>query len=133
MTNVADLMNEWLGNIEDDERLPFKLRVGCVKMAAPRHERFEYLINMGRSDVDRVFENKQFYSKNLTFVFPEQFMGVHEQQSFMNCLISNVYIDAVESVDIITSSPLLIGNIHREHIMVLTWPDDHKHNGEIKQ
>lgn len=105
-------------------------RVGCVKMAAPRHERFEFILNMGYASIDRVFGNKPL-SGSLTFVFPERFMSVHEQQAFVSVIHKHKDIDKIKQIDILTSSPLLIGNFHREQIRILTWEDDSKHDGCI--
>ncbi len=130
-TNVLD---EWLGDIKDIQSntyplFPFFLRVGCVKMAAPRHERFEFMIDMGQCNIDRIFNDTPFTSDHLTFMFPERWMGVHEQRGMMSKLCKHSNINMIKSVDIMTSSPILLGEFHREQIRILTWDDDQKHNG----
>lgn len=109
---------------------PFKVRVGCAKRRPPRHEFFEYLIDMGMPDIDKVFKNESFEGKkSLTFIFPERWMGVAEQQAFMAALSAHPEAETLEQVDIITSSPLLIGNFYKEQIRILTWDDDDNYNG----
>ena len=97
-------------------------------MAAPRHERFEFIREMGRGVIDRLFKGEAELTGTITFVFPERHMSVHEQQGMMSILARH---KEVTQVDIITSSPLLIGNFHNTMIRILTWPDDNKHNGRL--
>lgn len=135
-STIADLFEEWLGDIsEADQRTgdiyKFPVRVGCVKMAAPRHERFEFVREMGYTDIDRVFNKKPFGKDVLTFVFPERHMSVHEQQAFMARLNDHPDAANLKRVDILTSSPIQISSFHREMIRILTWADDNVHNGEF--
>jgi hypothetical protein len=121
ITSGQGFVEKMLGDItEPDDIYPFMVRVGCVKMAAPRHERFEYFLEMGRTDIDRVFDGRPFNKSTLTFVFPERHMGVHEQQAFMDTLTKHPHVDEVKRVDVITSSPLLISNFHNWSIRILT-------------
>ena len=109
---------------------PFKVRVGCVKRRPPRHEFFEYLRDMGMTDIDKVFKNESFEGKKqLTFIFPERWMGVAEQQSFTHTLSKHPEVETLEQVDIITSSPLIIGSFYKEQIRILTWEDDDNYRG----
>lgn len=111
---------------------PFKIRVGCVKRRPPRHEFFDYLRDMGMPDIDKVFKNESFGGKkDLTFIFPERWMGVAEQQAFTSALKAHHEAKTLEQVDIITSSPLLIGAFHAEHIRILTWDDDDNYCGTL--
>jgi hypothetical protein len=135
MISIAGLFNEMLGNVDvNDPRtksmFPFDLRVGCVKMAAPRHERFDMIREMGAETIDRIFKGEPIMQSELTFVFPERHMGVHEQQCFMIALLNNPNIDKIISVDLISSSPLIMSSFNRECMRILTWPDDDKHNGQ---
>jgi len=133
ITNANSAIEEMLGDIDYDPKemglYPFMVRVGCVKMAAPRHDRFEYLLNFGQSHISSVFNGTPL-GKNMLFVFPERFMGVHEQQQFMTTLKKHPGAKDFTSVDIITSSPLIVGNFMRQMIRILTWPDDDVHNGQ---
>lgn len=134
ITAASSFIEEMLGDIKQElcDLYPFIVRVGVVKMAAPRHERFEYLREMGASDIDRVFHGKPFGKDTLTFFFPERHMSVHEQYGFMSVLTRHPHVDEITNVDIITSSPILIGNFYANSIRILTWPDDKDHNEEAK-
>lgn len=110
---------------------PFKVRVGCVKRRPPRHEFFEYIREMGMPDIDRAFKNESFGGKkDLTFIFPERWMGVAEQQAFTAVLAAHPEAKTLEQVDIITSSPLIIGAFFSEQIRILTWEDDDNYRGD---
>ncbi len=126
MYTINDQFEEWLGKINytKDSVYPFRVRVGCVKAAPPRHERFEFIREMGAGKIDAVFDGSPLGSDDLTFVFPERHMSVHEQQAFMSKLTKHPDADKIRTVDMITSSPLLIGNFVREQILILTWDDD---------
>jgi hypothetical protein len=131
--SFKDLLDEWLGDIKPESQAhhdlyPFVVRVGIVKMAAPRHERFDLIRDSGSGNIGRLFRGNGELSETLTFVFPERHMSVHEQQSMMSVLAKHT---EVTHVDIITSSPLLISSFHNTMIRILTWPDDDKHNGKI--
>ncbi len=131
-----NLFEEMLGDInyskksEAGKLYPFKVRVGCVKRRPPRHEFFEFLREMGSGDIDLVFNGESFGgAKTLLFVFPERWMGVAEQSAFMYVLKRHPEAKTLEQVDILTSSPMIIGNFMSAHIRVLTWPDDDNYNG----
>lgn len=135
-TSVAVWFEQLLGDIDVNNEparrsYPFDLRVGCVKMAAPRHERFDFVRDMGADLIDSVFTGKPFTGTQLTFVFPERHLGVHEQQAFMQALLQNPNIKNIKSLDLITSSALIIGNFSRDSIRILTWGDDDCHNGRV--
>jgi len=138
VTLIKNIFDEWLGDIEysadsnTGKLYPFFVRVGCVKMAAPRHERFEYVLNIGVPDIDKVFSGNPFRKHDLTFVFPERFMSVHEQRGLMHTLTKHPNVKSIKTVDILTSSPILIGEFYKEQIRILTWADDQKHNGDLQ-
>lgn len=141
MTNIMSgeqIFEEMLGDIDYEKDSPagklykFKARVGVVKMRAPRHSYFDYIRDMGQPDVDKVFTGESFGGKKvLTFVFPERWMGVHEQRSFTSALEKHPEADSITQVDIITSSPMIVGSFYQQQILILTWNDDEKHNGEV--
>lgn len=131
-TSIAKIFDNMLGDIDKHAHTKYALRVGCVKMAAPRHERFNEIREMGYSDIFNLFENLTFSSSDLTFVFPERWMSVIEQQAFMHAMEQHRDFESIKSIDIITSSPLIISSFRRESIRILTWEDDHLHNGEIR-
>ncbi len=128
VTTLAQMFEDMLGcinydmNSEIGKLYPFKVRVGCIKRRPPRHKFFVHILDMGMLDIDKVFNKKSFNKKKLTFVFPERWLGIVEQQSFMFNL--NKHPDNLEQVDILTSSPLLISDFMREHIRIIIWEDD---------
>ena len=132
MKSLSDKFDEWLGGIhytKDDEcakTYPFWVRVGCVKVAPPRHERFEYIREMGAAQIEDVMQGNPLNSEHLTFVFPERHMSIHEQSTFMLKLA--IHPDArsgkIKTVDMLTSCPLMISSFHREQILILQWEDD---------
>ena len=101
-------------------------------MRAPRDPFFEFMIDMGRMDIEDMFQTKPFRPGSLSFIFPERWMSVHEQQRFVSAIEENPTVDRLTSVDLITSSPLIIGGFHRGQIRILTWEDDDKYNGITK-
>jgi predicted ATPase len=139
MTTVStgnDIFEEYLGAISETDQhtgdiYPFGVRVGVIKMAAPRHERFEFIREMGLGDIDRVFNKRSFNKDVLTFVFPERHMSVHEQQAFMARLEEHPDANKIKRVDILTSSPLLISSFHAEMLRIVTHPDDEIHDGSF--
>lgn len=129
----ADVFDSMLGDIDypDDSKagkiFPFKVRCGVVKRRPPRHEFFGLILNMGKVSIDPIMNHQPFTKEgplDLTFVFPERWMGVKEQQYFIYALVLHPDIERIKSVDIITSSPLIIGSFLKEHVRILTWADD---------
>lgn len=131
-TQIFDSMLEGIDYPADSEAgklYPFKVRVGCVKRRPPRHKFFSYILDMGQSNIDKIFNEGPFNSNSLSFVFPERWMGVAEQQAFMYCLKQHPQANKLIQVDIITSSPLLIGDFMREQIRIISWDDDDNYIG----
>lgn len=136
MQSGNEIFDQLLGNIDPTVEkqygsFNFNVRVGCIKMAAPRHERFQFYLEMGSLAVDQLFKNEPFSSDVLTFVFPERFMSVHEQHAFTQALSKHqdVKNGRLKHIDILTSSSLIIGSFHKESILILSFNDDDKHNG----
>lgn len=100
---------------------PFKVRVAVVKDRPPRHPAFEYLLNIGSGNIDRVFDNLPIRGSVLEFFMPERFMSVQEQQLFVMALAKHPDAATWERVDIITSSPIIITNFTRNQIRIVTW------------
>ena len=132
MKSMQDQFDEWLGGIhytKDDtcsETYPFWVRVGVVNAAPPRHERFEFIREMGMSQIEDVMQGNPLNSEHLTFVFPERHMSVHEQAAFMLKLATHpdAMSGKIKTVDILTSSALMVSSFHREQILILQWEDD---------
>jgi hypothetical protein len=120
-------LEEMLGDIDvvdQGELYPFGVRVGVVKYRPPRHECFEYMLNMGYTDIEKVLEHRGVLSGYLTFVFPERHMGIHEQRKFMYEMCKHPTVDKINRVDIITSCPLMISDFMAQMIRIITWPGD---------
>lgn len=132
MQTIAQQFDKWLGGIhytEDDEcskTYPFFVRVGCVKACPPRHERFEFIREMGMAQIEDVMQGNPLNSEHLTFVFPERHMSVHEQQAFMFKLSKHpdAISGKIKTMDMLTSCPMMISSFHREQILILEWEDD---------
>ena len=130
-TNLGSMFEEMLGDInyEDDkhamELYPFKVRVGMPYRRPPRHQMWEFLLEMGRRDIDLVFGKESFNGRDrLTFIFPERWMNVSEQRHLMWALNKHPEAETLKQVDIITHSPLIIGDFRSIMIRVLKWEDD---------
>jgi len=133
MKSLYDQFEEWLGAIhytEDEscaKTYPFFVRVGCVKACPPRHERFEFIREIGGGLIEAVMRGTPLSdTEHLTFAFPERHMSVHEQQAFMLKLATHpdAMSGKIKTVDILTSSALMISSFHREQILILEWEDD---------
>ncbi len=129
-TNLGSMFDEMLGDInyEDHEMsmslYPFKVRVGMPYRRPPRHQMWEFCLELGRMDIDRVFMKKPFKTNSLTFVYPERWMNVSEQRNFMHQLNQHPEVETLKQVDIITHSPLMLGDFTQYMIRVLKWDDD---------
>jgi hypothetical protein len=128
LVSQSSMFEEMLGDIDDNDLYPFKVRVGVIKYRPPRHEYFEFFNQMGKPYIDPILYHKKFNpSKILTFVFPEAWMSVHEERMFMYRLRRHPEVSKIKLVDILTKSPMIIGDFRREMIRVITWPDDDKY------
>lgn len=134
---LGSIMEEMLGDIDYSkdspagELYPFKVRVGCAKRRPPRHKYFQWMLEIGRLHINQVLNGTSFNGvKELTFIFPERWMNVAEQQKFMYAMVKHPEVKMIEKVDIITSSPLIISSCYREQIRILTWEDDIEYDKE---
>lgn len=117
---------EWPKERSDSEKRiypEFRVKLCVIKYRNPRHEYFQFGIDMGLSNIDKVF-NKEPLSGQLTFVFPERWMSVHEQSAFMLYLKQNPTAHEITGVDMITSCPMMVSSFTSESIRICTFPDD---------
>lgn len=125
---ASSTFEHWLGDINYDpkkrELYPFMVRVGVIKYRPPRHSCFEFLINFGVVDIEKALYHKGKLSGHLTFVFPERYMSIHEQRSFMYQICRHPTVDKITQIDIITSCPLVISDFTSEMVRIITWPED---------
>ena len=115
-----------LGDIKpiEDDLFSFFVRVGVIKYRPPRHPFFEFILNVGMSDVVNVLKQNSFSGKDiLSFVFPERWMSVHERYRFMSDLCKHPEVSKIKQVDILTSDPVLVGNFLKEQIRIITFDD----------
>ena len=135
MTNVQAMsMGSWfdqmLGDIkyspdsQAGKLYPFFVRVGCVKRRPPRHPFFEMFVDVGYGLIDKVMFHEKLDRNSLSFVFPERWLGVAEQQAFTHVLAKHPEVENIKQLDILTSSPLLIGSFMAVQIRILTWEED---------
>jgi len=130
VTSLGSIFDEMLGDINYDDEFslnlyPFKVRVGMPYRRPPRHQMWEFFLDMGRMDIDRVFDKSSFGGTGtLTFVFPERWMNVSEQRNFMHQLNKHPEAETLKQVDIITHSALMLGDFTKYMIRVLKWDDD---------
>ena len=121
---------EMLGGIKYDPvkrgLYPFMVRVGVCKYRPPRHPYFEYMIHLGETEIENVLYHTGKLRGGYTFVFPERYMSIHEQRTFMYQLNSHPTVDKITQIDIITSSPIMISDFMSNMIRILTWKDDNK-------
>lgn len=131
--STAEIFEQMLGDIKYSkdsiagELYPFFVRVGVVKIRPPRHEFFEFIRDMGMLDLKRLFAGEPIAKETLTFVFPERWIGVHEAYAMMQVMVEHPNTPDFKQVDIITSSPIIVGNFVKEQVRILTWPDDDKY------
>lgn len=129
-TGVCDLLLSSIDYNKDSQAgklYPFKVRCGIVQRRPPRHKFFEWILDLGRGDVERVLKYESFNQKppiNLIFVLPERWMGVGELYQFMSRFKRHPEAEKIERVDILTASPMLISSFYKEQIVILSWEDD---------
>lgn len=117
---------------KQDHAYPFRVCCAWVRRRPPRHEGFEYIRDMGMPNIARVFNNEPLSNpEELTFMFPERWMGLAEQQAFTNVLSKHHQVKQIKRVNIATSSPLIVGSFIREQVLVYTWDDDDQYNGDL--
>jgi hypothetical protein len=123
---IEALVKDIHPDAEASKLYPFRVRVAVIRRRPPRHPFFEYLVDMGRGAIEDVLEQRPLKGP-LTFVFPERWMGVAEQQAFMALLSNHPDAAKIKDVAIVTSCPLIVGNFMRTQVGIISWPDDDKY------
>lgn len=107
----------------------------AVRDAAPRDTEFEWLLDIGRSNIDRIFEGKDLImheqDRLLHFVFPERWMSCVEQRYFVVAMCRHPQAREIKGVYIVTSSPIIIGEIYGP-LLVVTSPERKNHARELQ-
>lgn len=104
----------------------FPLRVIVVKDRSPRHPDFEFLLDVGRMDVERVLDGTRFIRDKLSFFMPERWMSVHEQRSFMSFMSKHPDVGKIKGVTVVTSSAIIISDIPHEVMVIQEYGDGKK-------
>ncbi len=96
----------------------------------PRHSRFEYELNMGMAQIDAVLNHEPLNMSTVTedggqhimFVFPERWLSTQEEYIFAGKLEEHPQIKkaTLTIIDLVTKSPLIIGNFIKEDIRICT-------------
>lgn len=109
-------------------------RVGVMKDIPPTDSRFEYCLDMGMPNIEKILMHEPFnLQSELTFVFPERHMTVHDEHAFIYMLVKHPQIRAAKltTVDVITKSPLIVGSFRRDDIRIFSQSHDNERNRKL--
>ena len=82
---------------------------------------FDLIRDFGSDKIDDICgDKKNSLEENLLFVFPERYLSVHEQQSFMYNIERHKQRKKIKEICLITSSPLVIGSFVKECITIIS-------------
>jgi len=134
LQTLDSIINNFFGDFQGitpkdftgDADWPFILRCSVIKASPPRHERFEYIRELGSAHIQDILDEKEIHMKDLVLIFLERWMSVHEQQAFTNHLFKNP--GKIERVTVVTSSPLIVGRCPNGTLLSTEFPDDEKYN-----
>jgi hypothetical protein len=117
--------------VKSGSRESYKVPIACaiVRDLPPRDEDFEYFLEMGRGYIDPIFEQTDLGLPKdgyMYMVFPERWMSCQEQRYLIVALCAHPQAQEIKGLYIITSSPILIGEMYGENV-ILDFPDKKKH------
>ena len=127
---MSSWFDDMLGDIkyapdsEAGKLYPFFVRVGCIKRRPPRHPFFSMFVDVGYGIIDKIMFHEELDMSYLAFVFPERWLGVAEQQAFSHVMARHPEVENFKEVNILTSSPMIVGSFMAEQIRVITWEED---------
>ena len=104
----------------------------CVRDIPPRDEMWEYEREIGMAFLDDIFNlkkhNRLEAGITLLFMFPERWLSIREQQCFVHALgeYQKKFKIRFKMVQIVTSSPLIVGDFHREQVRIVRYDDSKK-------
>lgn len=135
VVNLSDLLDEYFfghhaPEVSDAEKLfypDYRVKVAVVPDCPPRHERFEFMRDLGMMNIVRLFDGEPLKISDdgvVTFIFPERWMAKTEEQQFMLKIEENPAKPQIKEVHIATGSPLIVGEFVKEQIRIIKWPDD---------
>lgn len=105
--------------------LPFRV---VFPWSAPRDPRWQFLLDVGRNDLECVFGGHEFYpasKRTLTFVFPERWMSVVERSGFVDALRNHpqTFNHYIEQCDIVTHDRLITSQLQRRQVTTVRFDD----------
>lgn len=118
----VDFEKHFEGKWHDDPTFPFKIRVLVFGRVGPRHFP-EYILPFGQQLTDDIANGKPFKVPDdgkLFIVFPEHRLAMFEQQNFMQDIMKNPSCKDVKFIEMVTNSPLIVGNFVRHQIRIVT-------------
>lgn len=147
MANIIQLNNgrvtkgknlaQWIDDLFDDgledegiEKVlypHFDVRVGVPLCMPPRDDFFEYILDMGRTNIDCVMKAEKI-DPNPFFCLPERWLSVQEGRYFMAALNQNPNRNKLGVVRILTQSPILIGEFPRNCIRMFRLNGDENYH-----
>jgi len=105
----------------------------CLMHIPPRDTRYEFDRDWGMGQIDAVMEHlpiKLDHSvsgggQQIMFVFPERWMSTQEEYMFVPMLKSHPQIVEAKLtiIDIVTKSPLIIGNFLKDDVRIVSADD----------
>lgn len=101
----------------------FPIQVLVVKDIPPRHEMFELERDFGSGFLEDIMEMRSLPAGKLLFYFPERWLSVEEQRLFMWAIMANPTRKKITLLQLLTSSPMMVSDFHREMIMVISRPE----------
>lgn len=120
--------DQWFENLSGgkwpdtpDKIYPFPVHVALPKWRPSRHEYWEFMLEMGRGEVLAALAGKPVQPK-LLVVFPERYISIQEQYIFMSAIARNQ--TKIRLFEMVTQSPIIIGNFLRTQLRIVTWPED---------
>jgi hypothetical protein len=136
-TSLADRINKYFPGVTKEKmtphdymiskgQVPVPMACAVIKALPPRDEEFEFYLDLGMSNIEKIFSKSPLelrLSKELTFMFPERWMSVHEQRMFPTRIREHPQAKEIEAVWIITSSPIIIGECWC--VTIIEFPDKH--------
>lgn len=112
-------------------------RVLVAKNIPPDDPMFEYESEMGRPLILPIMKHQpiNLSGKHLLFMFPERHMTTPEEQLFIPLLQTHPQVWAADFtvIDIVTKSPLIVGNFLRWDVRILSRADEEDERGRAIQ
>lgn len=125
VTISGNPFKEWFDFKVDNPIYDFDVKVCIAPRVPPRDPMFEYVIYMGRGDMEQLFVKRQpLKTSHALWVFPENHLTVHEQQALMYVVDKCGLRGELQSLQMITQSPLIVSDFTRDHIRIISTKVD---------